>query len=90
VRELENAVERAVALGQGEWISPDDLPPTVQKPGSPDLFASAAERMMTLEEVERAYVKHMLERFGGNKVRAAAALGMNRRTIQRWLGEAEE
>jgi DNA-binding NtrC family response regulator len=89
VRELENAVERAVALAQDEWISPDDLPPTVKTPSSPDLFASAAERMMTLEEVERAYVKHVLERFGGNKVRAAAALGINRRTIQRWLGEEE-
>ena len=89
VRELENAVERAVALAQDEWISPDDLPPTVQKPSTPDLFASAAERMMTLEEVDRAYVKHVLERFGGNKVRAAAALGINRRTIQRWLGEEE-
>jgi len=90
VRELENAIERAVALAQDVWISPDDLPPTVQKPSPPDLFASAAERMMTLEEVERAYVKHVLERCGGNKVRAAAALGINRRTIQRWLGEAEE
>ncbi|MDI3283561.1 sigma-54 dependent transcriptional regulator [Polyangium sp. 15x6] len=89
VRELENAVERAVALAQDEWLSPDDLPPTVHKPSTPDLFASAAERMMTLEEVERAYVKHVLERFGGNKVRAAAALGINRRTIQRWLGEEE-
>jgi len=89
VRELENAVERAVALAQDVWISPDDLPPTLQKPSTPDLFASAAERMMTLEEVERAYVRHVLERFGGNKVRAAAALGINRRTIQRWLGEEE-
>ncbi|UQA57766.1 sigma-54-dependent transcriptional regulator [Polyangium aurulentum] len=89
VRELENAIERAVALSQGEWVSPDDLPPTLEKAEEPDLFASAAERMMTLEEVERAYVRHVLERFGGNKVRAAAALGINRRTIQRWLGEEE-
>jgi DNA-binding NtrC family response regulator len=89
VRELENAVERAVALAQDEWISPDDLPPTLEKASAPDLFASAAERMMTLEELERAYVRHVLERLGGNKVRAAAALGINRRTIQRWLGEGE-
>jgi len=87
VRELENAVERAVALARDEWISPDDLPPTLAEPSAPDLFASAAERLMTLEELDRAYVTHVLERFGGNKVRAAAALGINRRTIQRWLGE---
>lgn len=86
VRELENAVERAVALSNDEWISPDDLPAAVQKPKAPELFAGAAERMMTLEDVERAYVEHVLERCGGNKVRAAAALGISRRTIQRWVG----
>jgi len=86
VRELENAVERAVALSNHEWISPDDFPAAVQKPKAPDIFAGAAERMMTLEDVERAYVEHVLERCGGNKVRAAAALGISRRTIQRWVG----
>lgn len=90
VRELENAVERAVALANSEWISPDDLPVAVQKPKAPDIFAGAAERMMTLEEVERAYVEHVLERYGGNKVRAAAALGISRRTIQRWVGGGTE
>lgn len=90
VRELENAIERAVALANGEWISPDDLPAAVQKPKAPDIFAGAAERMMTLEDVERAYVEHVLERFGGNKVRAAAALGISRRTIQRWVGESTD
>lgn len=87
VRELANAVERAVALAQGEWIGPDDLPPTLGKPVEADFFANAAERMLTLEELSRGYVMHVLERFGGNKVRAAAALGISRRTIQRWLGE---
>lgn len=88
VRELSNAVERAVALSQDEWISPDDLPPTLKKPAEADLFVSAAERMLTLDELSRGYVLHVLERFGGNKVRAAAALGISRRTIQRWLGES--
>jgi DNA-binding NtrC family response regulator len=90
VRELENAVERAVALAQNEWISPDDLPHTLSEPIVPTLFESAAERMMSLEELQVSYVRHVLQRFGGNKVRAAAALGINRRTIQRWLGEKEE
>jgi DNA-binding NtrC family response regulator len=87
VRELENAVERAVALARDEYISPDDLPPTLETTHTPDIFASAAERLMTLDELQKGYVKHVLQRLGGNKVRAAAALGINRRTIQRWLGE---
>jgi DNA-binding NtrC family response regulator len=90
VRELENAIERAVALSNSEWISPDDLPIAVQKPKAPDIFAGAAERLMTLEDVERAYVEHVLERCGGNKVRAATALGISRRTIQRWVGGGAE
>jgi DNA-binding NtrC family response regulator len=89
-RELENAVERAVALARDEWISPDDLPPSVGVDATPDVFAAAAERLMTLDELEKGYVRHVLERLGGNKKRAAAALGINRRTIQRWLGEAPD
>ena len=87
VRELENAVEHGVALAREEWLSPDDLPPALGEARREDLFSAAAERMLTLEEVERSYVRHVLERFGGNKKRAADVLGINRRTIQRWLGE---
>ncbi len=87
VRELENAIERAVAFAQDEWVSPGDLPPMIAEPAQHDPFSGAAERMMTLDELERGYVRHVLERLGGNKVRAAAALGINRRTIQRWLGD---
>ncbi|MFO0575683.1 MAG: sigma-54 dependent transcriptional regulator [Polyangia bacterium] len=87
VRELENAVERAVALARDEWLGLEDLPPALSEPQGRDLFASAAERQLTLEQLERGYVEHVLERFGGNKKRAAEALGINRRTIQRWLGD---
>jgi DNA-binding NtrC family response regulator len=30
IRELENAIERAVVLGQDEWVQPEDLPPCLQ------------------------------------------------------------
>lgn len=90
VRQLENAIERAVAFCQGSTISEEDLPPSLDEEQTGDIFASAAERLLTLEEIERGYVRHVLERFGGNKVRAAAALGISRRTIQRWLGDEPE
>jgi len=86
VRELENAVEHAVALAREEWLSPEDLPGALAEVERTDIFAAAAERLLTLEELERRYVRHVLDRFGGNKKRAAEVLGINRRTIQRWLG----
>ncbi len=87
VRELENAVERAVALARDEWVSPEDLPSTLQQSASPDFLSTAAEREMTLDDLTMAYVRRVLERNGGNKKRTARILGIDRRTIQRWLGE---
>ncbi len=87
VRELENAVERAVALARDEWITPDDLPGTLQHAAAPDFLTAAAEREMTLDDLTMAYVRRVLERNGGNKKRTARILGIDRRTIQRWLGE---
>ncbi len=89
VRELENAVERAVALAREEWVSPDDLPASLTHPAAPDFLTAAAEREMTLDELTMAYVHRVLERTGNNKKRTARLLGVDRRTIQRWLGEAQ-
>ncbi len=89
VRELENAVERAVAMAREEWISPEDLPASLQHPAPVDVLAAAAEREMTLDELTMAYVHRVLERTGNNKKRTARLLGVDRRTIQRWLGEAQ-
>ncbi len=87
VRELENAVERAVALCDGDRISPDDLPESTNTARSPDFLETAAERLMTIEQLDRAYAQLVLQRVGGNKQRAASLLGVDRRTLQRWFGE---
>jgi len=90
VRELENAIERAVALSQSDVILPEDLPPTVTTPPTQDFLRHALDRGWTLDELSRAYLARVLERTGGNKKQAATILGIDRRTIQRWLGEKEE
>ncbi|PWU25042.1 MAG: two-component system response regulator [Candidatus Rokuibacteriota bacterium] len=94
VRELENAVERAVALSSSDLILPEDLPAPAEK-GSPAALAVPGPRM-TLDEVKRWYVDRVLEDVGGNKVRAAEILGVDRGTLYRMLkrqaleGEPEE
>jgi DNA-binding NtrC family response regulator len=87
VRELENAIERAVAMASSDMILPDDLPKAVTRPPSHDFLGHAVDRGWTLDELSRAYLARVLERTGGNKKQAAAILGIDRRTIQRWLGE---
>lgn len=44
----------------------------------------AIDRSAPLQEVQRLYTFHVLEKMGGNKVHTAAQLGIDRRTIQRW------
>ena len=87
VRQLENAVERAVALCDADRIDADDLPETTKEARAADFLVAAAERMLTIGELERAYATLVLERVGGNKLRAASLLGVDRRTLQRWFSE---
>jgi DNA-binding NtrC family response regulator len=90
VRELENAIERAVAMAEGDVILPVHLPKAVARPPSHDFLGHAVDRGWTLDELTRAYLARVLERTGGNKKQAASILGIDRRTIQRWLGEKDE
>ena len=90
VRELHNAIERAVNVCVGDLITPDDLPPTLQRPREEDFLDRAVDRAMTISELDRAYARRVIARCGGNKKRAAAALGVDRRTLHRWFGEPDD
>lgn len=92
VRELENAVEYAVTMGQDEAISLHDLPLEIANQknyGSPDRFVEVLEDYRSgrvpLAEIERRYILAVLEQFGGNQVRAAEALGIDRSKLYRRL-----
>ncbi len=88
VRQLENALERAVALSGGRTqIEVADLPPDVQEPAD-----TAAPHSLTIPEdgldfqevvssVERELIRQSLERTGGNKGRAAQLLNLKRTTL---------
>ncbi|MEX0618636.1 MAG: sigma-54 dependent transcriptional regulator [Pseudohongiellaceae bacterium] len=101
VRELQNAVDRAVAFCDASLIdvshlpqrivdAPLNLPSTGSSPEAVEITAgwrmpAQADDLPRLEAVQRHYVQHVLEHTGGNKRRAADILGVTRRTLYRWL-----
>ena len=84
IRELQNVVEYAFAVGRGEALRPEDLPPEFLEPGfglaQPE-GRGAAAFAQGLDEAGR--VKAALERSGGKIDEAAALLGMSRATFWR-------
>ncbi|HEY0986873.1 MAG TPA: sigma-54 dependent transcriptional regulator [Kofleriaceae bacterium] len=88
VRELANVVERAVALPDHDTIVLEDvrdLPARAPADPTGDLLASAAQRQLPLAEVERGYIRRVLDANHGNVSRAARILGIDRRTLYRKL-----
>jgi DNA-binding NtrC family response regulator len=87
-RELENVIERALALSSGDQIDLDDLPVTDLDEGGGRAAAnefprSAAQRRLSLREVEDLYIEEVMRLTGGNKVQAAKILGIDRKTLYR-------
>jgi two-component system, NtrC family, response regulator AtoC len=92
IRELENAIERAVTLSNHRVLTADDLPlevrrrPAVQETSQiastlSGMFADAP----TLEEVKKRYISHVLHNNRGNLSRAAVILDVDRRSLYRMM-----
>lgn len=82
VRELQNAVEYAVALCGGNRVDLEDLPEELRA-ALPK--ATISGHIRPLEEMEREYLLAAVQASGGNKTRAAAALGIGVATLFRKL-----
>jgi two-component system response regulator PilR (NtrC family) len=96
IRELENTIERAVALEATPTVLPDSLPPAVRgdslRPSlaaSPPVDAALPSSGFDLEahvqEIERGYLAEALKRAGGVQVRAAELLGMSFRSFRYYV-----
>jgi DNA-binding NtrC family response regulator len=88
VRELEAAVEYAALRARGNEILTEDLPVKLLS----DEFKQAAEKfhlsqlygdLPNLDELEKRYLIHVLEKTDGNRTRTAEILGIDRRTLYR-------
>ncbi len=84
VRELENLIERGVAMTQGDTVEVVHLPEALQKRDSVD-FHKVEGRMPTLEEQEQTYITRVLDEVQGNQTAAAQILGINRASLWRKL-----
>jgi DNA-binding NtrC family response regulator len=94
VRELENAIRRAVALCPNDMITLDCLPPEIAASTevSKGSVALLNERTLisdrpTMDELQRRYLQFVLDENQGRKSRAATVLGLDRRTVQRLVAK---
>ncbi len=87
-RELENVIERALALSDATEIEEAELridPATSEgrDPSPAALTYAAAENRLTLRELENRYIEEVMRITDGNKVHAAKILGIDRKTLYR-------
>jgi two-component system response regulator AtoC len=77
VRELENALTRAVLLAKGDVVLKENLPlePAEQK--------LVTRELVSLDEVEKAYIQHVLGQCKGNKSRTCQILKISRPTLDK-------
>ena len=85
VRELKNVIQRAVLLDKGVELTPDLLPQRIRE--AEDSTAPQARELspvklgMSLEDVEKEYIKMTLSSMNGNKMKATSILGISRRAL---------
>jgi transcriptional regulator with PAS, ATPase and Fis domain len=88
-RELENAIERALALSDADVVEVDALPLGGTTEGNAaassdeSFLMDAAKRHLSLRDLEERYIDEVLRATGGNKVQAARILGIDRKTLYR-------
>ena len=84
VRELENIIERAVALCEGDTVQPNHLPPDLQQ-FTLRVHRPRQREFLTLEDQEKEYISWVLRKTKGNKTKAAEILGIDRVSLWRKL-----
>jgi DNA-binding NtrC family response regulator len=87
VRELRNAMEHAVALTRFEKVTVEDLPKKIRAYRSDHVLVGTDDpsELISMEEVERRYILHVLKAVGNNRTLAARILKLDRKTLYRKL-----
>lgn len=87
IRELRNVVERVSILSASNRIEPADLPDHIvqAEPTYLKTFSTGRSLKDVKEEVERAFIQHVMEKNHGNVTRSAAELGIERTNLHKKL-----
>lgn len=85
IRELENAVGRAVALSEGEEITPPDLCLALADIAGEDATPEEARFHESVREHKRTLIRRAIRNAGGNKTKAAEALGLTPTYLSRLI-----
>jgi DNA-binding NtrC family response regulator len=89
VRELANALARALILAGSSPIQPEHLPPEIRGRAPMPLFDGLLAPGFSLARFERDLIQHAIARAGGNKAAAARVLGITRRRLYSRLATLE-
>jgi two-component system response regulator HydG len=87
VRELSHVMERLVLLGKGPEVQGSDLPASVCPAPPPELPSLFGTEIIGMRDVQRRYAAWALEQMSGSKSRTAERLGIDVKTLSKWLNE---
>ncbi len=88
IRELANAVERAIVMGEGDLVRPEDLPETVLEAGALP-GSGLGHYHETLHETKKRLIRAAVAEAGGNMTRAADLLGLQPTYLHRLINKLD-
>ena len=81
MRELDNVLELAMILGDGEWVTPAELPQSSMQ--DEDGSESLNNLRTAVQSYEKSHIENVLKETAGDKTRAAELLGVSRSSLYR-------
>jgi DNA-binding NtrC family response regulator len=85
IRELDNVLERAMILGDGEWITVNDIPHAEKWEDNHNTYAGPHDLTDALRAYEKMHIENVLKETDGNRAVAAKLLGLSRSSLYRKL-----
>jgi DNA-binding NtrC family response regulator len=89
IRELDNVIEHAMILADGEWITPVDLPRDIAPQARSLSMPVGDDLKAAVRFYERSHIQSVLEQTGGDKKKGAKLLGISLSSLYRKLEEHE-